>query len=84
MHPVGYMRLVVAIIAQAVEDVRHPVVWESEAQYRAQLRERLREEALAWLRDSSMVDLAAASWGLEREELVGRVARETERTRHPK
>mgnify|MGYP001579304568 CR=1 FL=1 len=74
MRENGYLRLVIAMIAQAIEDVRHPQVWDYWQQERAKRRALLQAEARAWLLDSDIIELAAHAWNLSREELIRRVA----------
>ena len=69
----NHIRLVLAIIRQAVLDARHPVIWDSEGQYRPRLEEELRREAIAWLLESDLIDLCCETWGITREELVRRL-----------
>ena len=69
----GYLRLLIAIIAQAIEDARHPVVYDSEPRYRERLQEVLRQEATDWLLNSELVDIACTTWNLSREDLIRKI-----------
>ena len=75
MEYAAYLRLIIAIIGQAIEDVRKPVVWDSDPIYRPGLRRRLQEEAKEWLLDSSLIDLTCQTWSLERSELIERISK---------
>lgn len=79
MRDSAYMRLIVAIVRQAIEDVRHPEVWDWTEKERPALRILLREEAKAWLLDSELIDLAARAWNMPRETLIQRIADYTRR-----
>lgn len=74
MTYIGCLRLVVALIQQAIEDARHPVVWDYRSIDRPRLQELLRQEALDWLRTSTLIDTAAHTWGIDRNEFIRRIA----------